>query len=287
MPREQTLISRFGNKTTDIKYFEHYLPKIICRYDIAKNVVEPFGGSFAVLKHINRHYDKGFRDNIFTTDTCIRSINFVNDNCPILYSIYTNPLNYKQLLINANNICLANLNENGNVIYNNVIGLIDNLPYDRELIEHWKLARIMHGRNIKPLKHGINVDESIKEMQNIKFSCVDWYNYTLEHAKNPDTFIFLDPPYLFSDNSSYSQCRRKEDCDVTDIIYKIYEIFINPNTKAKIMLIINDMKILRWLFEGYVKGEYKKTYQIGKRVDNHIIICNYDDIINCKLSDYI
>ena len=41
------------------------------------------------------------------------------------------------------------------------------------------------------------------------------------------------------------------------------------------MFIINDLKILRWLFKDFIKGEYKKIYQIGKREDNHLIISNY------------
>jgi len=251
--REQNIICRLGNKTTDIKYFKHLLP------NTPDNIVEPFGGSFAVIRNCYDYpeYNK-----------------FVNDNDEILYSIYTNPEAYKNLCIEANNLCLENLNDKGYCIYNNVINQINSMQYDKKFIEYWKQCHIVHGSNVKVTKN-IMLDKSIQQLRNINFSCVDWYNYTVDHAKNENTFIFLDPPYLFSDNSQYSQCKRRENCDVTDIIYKILEIFKNPLTKAKMMLIINDMKIIRWLFDGYIRGEYKKIYQMSKREDKHLIICNY------------
>ena len=253
--REQNIINRLGNKTTDIKYFKHLLP------NTPDNIIEPFGGSFAVIRNCYDYpeYNK-----------------FVNDNDEALYSIYTNPEAYKNLCIEANNLCLANLNENGFCIYTNVIEQINNMPYNRDLIEYWKMCKIIRGTCIKLVKN-INFDKSIQQLSNINFSCVDWFNYTYDHAKNENTFIFLDPPYLFSDNSQYSQCKRRENCDVTDIIYKILEIFKNPLTKAKMMLVINDMKIIRWLFNGYIVGGYEKIYQLGKRKDKHLIICNYNE----------
>ena len=40
-------------------------------------------------------------------------------------------------------------------------------------------------------------------------------------ASNHDAFIFLDPPYLFSDNSAYEA--QKKDTDMTQIIVDILE----------------------------------------------------------------
>ena len=253
--REQNIINRLGNKSSDIKYFKHLLP------NIPDNIIEPFGGTFAVIRNCYDYpeYNK-----------------FVNDNDEILYSIYTKPHVYKNLCIEANNLCLANLNEKGQCIFDDVIDQINNMSYDKNLIEYWKMCKIIRGFNITTRKT-ILFDKSIEQLRNINFSCVDWFDYTKEHAKNENSFIFLDPPYLFSDNSQYSQCKRRENCDVTDIIYKILEIFRNPLTKAKMMLVINDMKIIRWLFDGYVRGEYKKIYQLSKREDNHLIICNYSE----------
>ena len=45
MGKTINIIRRLGNKETDIKFFKHLLPLD------AKTVVEPFGGTFAVIKH--------------------------------------------------------------------------------------------------------------------------------------------------------------------------------------------------------------------------------------------
>lgn len=226
-------------------------------------MIEPFGGSFALIR------------NMYIDNKNIKK--YVNDNDERLYYIYTHPEEYKNLCIELNNLCLENLNENGNVIYANVISIINNLTnkYDSNLIEYWKQNKIVMGRNVKYLKNGVNLDKSIEQLKNINFSFSDWYDYTIKHSKNPNAFIFLDPPYLFSDNSGYSQLKKQENKDYTDIFYKILEIFKDSNTKAKIMLIINDMKILRWMYKDYILGEYIKIYGMGKRTENQLIICNY------------
>ena len=59
-----------GSKTNDIKYFKNLLPMDV------ENVIEPFGGSFAVIRTIynNDKYNK-----------------FINDNDPDLFYVYQHP----------------------------------------------------------------------------------------------------------------------------------------------------------------------------------------------------
>ena len=42
------------------------------------------------------------------------------------------------------------------------------------------------------------------------------------------------------------------------------------------MLIINKLYILEYLFNDYIKGEYDKIYQVGKKKSKHLIITNYN-----------
>ena len=44
--KEINIINRLGNKQSDIKYFKHFLPLDL------KTVIEPFGGSFGVIRTI-------------------------------------------------------------------------------------------------------------------------------------------------------------------------------------------------------------------------------------------
>lgn len=250
---KQFIVNRLGNKKNDIKYFKEFLP-----FDNIESVIEPFGGSFAVSRicYLDDKYQK-----------------FVNDNDKRLYKVYTQPENYKKMCEDLNTLANTHINEKGNVVYKTAIEKINQYNGDKDLLEYWKQHKITLGTNIKVYKK-LDFGDSIGMLKKINFSNEDWLEYTKKFTGGEKNFIFLDPPYLFSDNSSYQECKGINS-DITDILYKIYEILIDTNTKAKIMLIINDMKILRWLYKDFIKGDYAKIYQIGKRKENHLIITNY------------
>jgi site-specific DNA-adenine methylase len=76
------------------------------------------------------------------------------------------------------------------------------------------------------------------------------YSDVFEHYKNDENaFLFLDPPYLFSDNSAYSS--QITETDMTKIIVDILEYL--PVCKCKVMLIINKLYILSYLFKRLYK----------------------------------
>lgn len=251
--KNNILFGRLGNKTNDIKFFKSLLPLEV------KNVVEPFGGTFAISRIV-------YKDDKYNK--------IVNDNDETLFKIYKNPYEYSKICKELNKIAGETLNENNNVIYENFIKKIKDCNFESDLIEIWKSSNIIRGRNVKYVKNA-NYTDFIEITKKINFSCEDYLNVVKKYCKNKDNFIFLDPPYLFSDNSSYSQQKRKEGEDCTNILYELYNVFRDKRNKAKIMLIINDMKIIRWLFDGYIKSNYEKIYQIGKRKSRHLIICNY------------
>jgi len=255
--KDTTLFGRLGNKKTDIKFFSHLLPLDI------KNVVEPFGGSFAVIKIVygDDKYQK-----------------YVNDNDPYLVAIYKNPQKYSDLSIKINKIAGENKNEKGNVIF---LKFMEALEKDDTIekdifTDYWKKEKIVRGNIVKSIKNPSHKNQ-IEMMKKIIFTSVDYMETLDKHYMNKDTFIFLDPPYLFSDNNNYSSQSKKDgDMDTTDMIINILDVLQNPLTKAKIMLIINDLKILRHLYKDFIKGDYDRVYQIGKRKEKHLIITNYD-----------
>lgn len=100
----------------------------------------------------------------------------------------------------------------------------------------------------------------------------------IEKYKNdPHAFIFLDPPYLDSNNTNYNMDARKADGEIVDNTY-IYVCIVEAlkTAKAKIMLIINDNKLNRYIFNDFIVGEYDRVYQVTKRKTKHLIIVNYD-----------
>lgn len=253
------LFGRLGNKQNFIKYFKSLLP-----LDVT-NVIEPFGGSFAVIRCV-------YKDDKY--------IKYVNDNDDLLIQIYQNPENYAKLKYDTNEIAKKHVNEKGNVIFKDFIIELDKYIIDNnisaDIYNFLKYEIIVRSRMVKIIKSPIDYTENINLMKKINFSYVDWLECVNKHRKNKDSFIFIDPPYLFSDNSNYAAQRRKEGMDCTDIIIHILNMFKDRTTKAKIMLVINDMKIIKMLFAKYIKGEYTQIYGISQRKINHLIICNYD-----------
>ena len=256
MSKENILFGRLGNKTTDIKHFIQYLPLDI------KNVIEPFGGTFAVTRII-------YNDNKYNK--------FVNDNDEQLVEIYKNPEAYSTLCKHLNTIAKKHVNENNNVIVKKFLEETekDKLCIEnKNVYEYWKKEKIIRGGIVKIIKE-INHTKMIDTMKNIKFTFED-YKIILDRYKyTKDSFIFLDPPYLFSDNSQYARQSKTQDTDMTDMIYIILDMLKDKKTKAKIMMIINDLKLLRYLFKDYIKGDYTRVYQTAKRKCQHLIITNY------------
>lgn len=253
--KEIILFGRLGNKENDIKFFEKYLP-----FDCV-NVVEPFGGSFAVIR-------RKYNDDKYTK--------YVNDLDTELKKIYDKPEEFAQYKHELNEIAKNNLDEKKNVNFKKWCEIIKEKEYDKsDFFKIYADGQIVKGFLIKQIKDNFltKVKPTVDLMKKINFTFVDWYDCILKHHKNKDTFIFLDPPYLFSNNETYTP--QNDNLDMTDILYKIIEIFQNKETKAKIMLVINDLKILRWLYRDYLKCDYVRIYQLSKKQMKHLVICNY------------
>ena len=69
--------------------------------------------------------------------------------------------------------------------------------------------------------------------------------------------------------------------DIGKRMYGYTTSYIKPveikyaSIKCKIMLIINKLDILVYLFKDYIKGEYERIYQLSKKKAVHLIITNY------------
>ena len=61
---------------------------------------------------------------------------------------------------------------------------------------------------------------------------------------------------------------------MTHIIVYITEYL--ETCKCNVMLIINKLNLLEYLFEDYIKGSYNRIYKISRKKTVHLIITNYD-----------
>ena len=95
---------------------------------------------------------------------------------------------------------------------------------------------------------------------------------------NKKAFLFIDPPYLDSYNSNYSEYKNglTEDGTIVDrtMIFIQLKQFLDV-AKCRVMLVINSNAIINYIFKGYITHEYSKTYGSTKKKTRHVIITNY------------
>lgn len=241
---------RLGNKQTDIKKFNQYLPKEI------KTIIEPFAGSFAVTRNI--YYDDKY--------------------CKIINDYDVNLYNFLNLI--------KNKKDDITKIYDDLIN-IDNkkdfLKYIENIHESTKtilintfIARGMYKK--KKLKTDFTPLSVFLNKENVTIDNKS-YEYYLNLYKNDDkAFIFCDPPYFDSNNTSYNMLsfidNNKKVIQDNTKMYVDLSQFIK-DCKCKIMIICNKNALMCHIFDGFIKGEYERIYQMSKKINTHLIITNY------------
>lgn len=87
-----------------------------------------------------------------------------------------------------------------------------------------------------------------------------------QYKDNENAFIFLDPPYMISYNSDYQSPT-----------LEIYEYLYNnkiTDSNSYIILCLENMWIIKLLFNGCTMIVYNKKYEATKRSTEHVIIKN-------------
>jgi len=246
MPKSN-LITRTGSKKTDIKHFKKWLPVD------AITVVEPFAGGFSVLRDV--YFDDNYKK-------------YANDLDPSLFYVCSHPEELKKGFEIWNVINAKDKNSKEKRIEMET----KTTEINKHVIDHIIFTSLVRGTLTKT-KNLEYADADINFIKKINFSNVDAFGFMEPFLKDKDAFLFLDPPYLFSDNSGYNP--QKGETDNTHMYIKFLDILKDKETKAKIMLVINDLKILRWIFKDFIKGDYVRMYQLSNKKMTHLVICNY------------
>ena len=155
-----------------------------------------------------------------------------------------------------------------NELKNNILSL----PYDKNFLDYYIQNFFIRGNLHKIIKSRIYNKVEIAILEKSIITNDDYLNIFEQYKDNNKAFLFLDPPYIFSNNSTYNMM----DTDNTEMVPKIYEFMLT--CKCKVLLIINDLEIIRYIFKNFVKGKYNKIYLIGKKRSRHLIICNYEPL---------
>jgi len=236
-----SFIFRLGNKKNDIKYFIDYLPMDV------KYILEPFGGSFAVINYV-------YNDDKY--------VKLVNDADLTLYYAYTHPKEILDVKLKINKI----FSKKSAIIYGDKIST----KFLSDIKMHPLVRKYFQNASFFGIhKQKIDMDD-YNMMKKINFYNMDAFDFLEPFLKKPDTFIFLDPPYFESFNNKYDV-----EIDVCEIYKKIHDIFINKKISAKIMLVANSHVELLKLFKPFIVCSYDKLYQIKKKKEKLFVAINY------------
>ena len=255
-------IGRLGNKQLDIKYFERYFPD---KKDL-DTVAEAFAGSFAVIR--NNFYDV---ENIMCADS---DTTFTNK----LKNILENLEDYRDEKLKI----LEYMKQNNTGTKDDKNFYLDN----DKMTDYIKTLKYLDKSDLRQRGiwkiQGTTIDiNKYKEIAGLYKKIVWFDDYKKVFDKvvdNPKAFVFLDPPYFSSHNKDYNNKEQSRDenkiiQDTTFIYIDILEFI--EKAKCKVMLIVNNSAIIRYLYNKFYKGEYIKQYQLSKSFETLNIYCNY------------
>jgi site-specific DNA-adenine methylase len=241
-----------GNKRNEIKH----IFDTINNYDV-EYIVEPFCGTSAFSYHMSLKYPG-------------RYTYVLNDNNTVLielYKIMTDDKKRDELEIKINDICSTM----DKTIYNKL-----DIKTPEGCFIKYKYCGFMRPGlwclkyKYKEIKLGNFPVLNFLRNEKIIFTCMSAIDaYSIYKDKN--SLIFLDPPYIASCNTGYSNAN-----------LNIYEYLCNNDicdNKAEIILCLENIWIIGLLFKKYTFISYNKQYTGPRKKTTHIVINNKNIII--------
>lgn len=184
-PIKNFIISRLGNKTTDIRFFNEYLPdpntlNVMC---------EPFAGTFSLIRNV--YYDVpvlvcGENDKTFLDNT-----RFILNHLNKFYQ-FRNAIN--------------EYGENNTLPLKNIHQFFKDYKHDPNVVIYEKFMNILLDTVWDRYKKPLSLIDygNLKKLYN-RIIRYDDYKPIFDKYKNTkNCFMFLDPPYFESDNTGYS-----------------------------------------------------------------------------------
>lgn len=242
----------YGSKTKELKKLERFFPLDV------KTVIEPFAGSFAVIRYF--YSDDKYNKIINDSDTDLINLYLRIAEDPDAISAY-----YDEILKNPEH-------SNSTVIkaQTQALGCF-------KLLDTFCVKGMFKGRTIISKQAVIKPLSAFFNKPNIDLFNEDWRVIMDEYKDDPDAFIFLDPPYFNSFNMSYYDYKAEQDKNIKDNSLMFIEMLTYLKTsKAKIMVIISETALTDYILKEFKKFSYPKTYGTTGKKTNHIIYCNFE-----------
>lgn len=252
------MIPYFGNKRTECKKIYDNL-----NLEGVDIIVEPFCGTSAISYYISTLHP-------------LKYTYHLNDNNPLLIELYElskDEDKYKLFIDELNELDKYTRDENR---------VCDKTKYsklDFTTLKGWvykyKIYNIRPNLCPKNKKQGVDIFNKMLKVpilnflrtEKIIFTCDCAIKIINEYKNNDKALLFLDPPYLQSNNDHYLNC----DVNIYEHLHK------NPihNFKCKIYLCLEMIWIIKILFEKYEIIEYEKSYtNEKKKTSTHALIKN-------------
>lgn len=249
-------ISYFGNKRQEVERIYNNIPD----FDKYNIIVEPYCGSSAFsyyvwLNNKNKNLSYVLNDNnkfiieLYSISKNIEKFNILYNDIIKIQETTTNKDLYKEVVKKAQNDLASYIYINK--VYSIRVGLY---PINRKFTKD-SFNTFLNAPIIEFLRTA-----------NITIRNEDALKVYDEYKGNDKAIIFLDPPYLISNNSWYN-----------DPKVNIYEYLFNNDIlkeKALIILCLENIWIIKLLFKGKKTIVYDKKYQTKKKLTEHIIILN-------------
>jgi site-specific DNA-adenine methylase len=112
---------------------------------------------------------------------------------------------------------------------------------------------------------------------NIKLSCCDYSEIIDKYKDDPQTLIYLDPPFMSSFNADYAiyyNDKKNIDKSIKDHTKIFIDLLEILKSKNKIIASINSNCLIRYLYKDYIFNEFKKIYQATKSREPQLILKN-------------
>ena len=244
------IIAYYGNKHNEVEVIEFLESSL---YDDLV-IVEPFCGTSALSFLLSQKHPCKFSY-------------VLNDANPLLMQLYDTMKDETTFLSFEKNINKIIEGINTKEEYRKFVGHEDTL-------EKYFIAKFWYnyraGLFNSKTKRKLNFNDSpfCKFLRNekITLSCGDGNLVYDKYKDNDKCLMLLDPPYLLSCNDFY----HSKDINIYEKLMKD-EI---QKLKAHIVLVVEDIWIIRLLFKDMIKQIYPKKYSVSHKKTNHVIISN-------------
>ena len=240
-----------GNKRREVINIHDHIKDNLDGID---TIIEPFCGSSAVSYYLSTIYPKRFKY-------------ILNDLDPMLIELY-------HLMMDKYRF------DKFELLFNETVKLIVNKESYLKITKPqtflaWFIRNKIYGfhigiyrPNYKPKTYDLNKYGIVKFLreENVEITLGDGMDLVKQYENNPNILFILDPPYLNSCNSFYTN-------QTTNVYDYCADKKIN-NFNSKMVFILEDIPVIRELFLENIKLSYKKHYELKHKNTEHIIISN-------------